>query len=97
MRPVFFTMAAREEMLDAMGWYDARRGGLGMRFAAEVDVLVARMAENPQQFTPAGKGVRRAALRDFPYGLYFLTKPDLIQVIACFHSIRDPRRWQERR
>jgi toxin ParE1/3/4 len=96
MPPVVFTLAAREEMFQAMDWYDARRPGLGERFAAEIDVLVGGIRENPDRFASVGKGVRRAMLRDFPYGLYFLADSDLIQVIACLHSSRNPMRWRGR-
>lgn len=92
-RDIRFTLAARAEVIDARDWYEARRIGLGQRFAAEVDWIVARMAENPEQFPIIRSDVRRAIFPRFPYGLYFRVLPEFVQVIACFHGRRDPTRW----
>ncbi|HSV28064.1 MAG TPA: type II toxin-antitoxin system RelE/ParE family toxin [Candidatus Omnitrophota bacterium] len=96
MPPVVFTAAARAEMFEAADWYESHGPGLGARFVADMDVLVARLRERPQQFPRIRQEIRRALFRKFPYALYFRINPDLVQVIACFHASRDPRRWHER-
>jgi toxin ParE1/3/4 len=58
---------------------------------AEIDSVVQRMADNPRQFPIVYKTLRRAPAKKFPYALFFLTEPDLLLVIACFHGSRDPR------
>lgn len=88
--------AAQAEVRDAVAWYELRQAGLGRTFLAELDGLMARISENPNQFPAIWRNVRRAMMRHFPYGLYFLIRPDVVQVIACFHSSRNPMRWQER-
>jgi len=42
------------------------------------------------------KTVRRARVKLFPYALFYVVDGDELLVIACFHSRRDPRRWQSR-
>jgi plasmid stabilization system protein ParE len=39
---------------------------------------------------------RRVILRRFPYGVFYEIHGDEVVVLACFHSSRDPREWQER-
>ena len=96
MHPVVFTQAAREELIKAQDWYEEEVSGLGRRFRKEVDVLVQRIGQNPQQFPVALKNVRRALLRRFPYSLFFAIEEDrAVLVIACFHASRDPARWQK--
>ena len=96
MQCVVFSPAARTEVTDAQDWYESEAQGLGRRFRDEVEAVVHRIEANPLLFSPAYKNVRRARLRNFPYALYFCVLPDSLFVIACFHSSRDPQRWQRR-
>ena len=93
---VILTPAARAELIDAQDWYEAESPGLGRRFRQAIDVLVERMSANPRQFPVVFKNVRRALVRRFPYALFFVVEDQTLLVIACFHSSRDPLRWQER-
>ena len=94
--PVVFTVAARADTLDAIDWYEARQGGMGKSFAGELDDITTRIGTNPLLFPVVRRGVRRAVLRRFPYGVFFRVLPDRVQVIACLHTSRDPRRWEAR-
>jgi toxin ParE1/3/4 len=95
-RLVVFTAAALAETTDALEWYGFRSQKLRERFEEELDDAVARVAENPLQFRMIYKGVRRTLLHRFPYRLFFRVLPDRVQVIACLHTSRSPRRWQRR-
>jgi plasmid stabilization system protein ParE len=96
MRPVYFTPAARVDFLDAFDWYETASPGLGNRFRDETDAVMQLIADNPQMFAEIYRGTRRALLKKFPYGLFYRIETDAIFVIACFHSSRDPRVWQQR-
>ena len=93
---VIFTQAARAELIDAQDWYEGEVSGLGRRFRAAIDVLIARMSKNPQQFPLVFENVRRALLRRFPYSLFFVIEDETLLVIACYHASRDPFHWQKR-
>ena len=93
---VVFTPEARAELIAAQAWYNRQASGLGRRFLDEVEHQVARIAAGPLRFPEVMVGVRRARLRQFPYGLFFQTAPDELVVIACFHSSRDPTIWRDR-
>jgi len=82
--------------MEARDWYAARNAELADRFVAEVESVVARIAALPQQFPVVHRHVRRARCRRFPYALFFRVAGGTLQVIACFHSKRDPRQWQRR-
>lgn len=96
MPSVIFSPAARTEFFEAADWYEAHGPGLGVRFSSDVDALVSRIEERPHQFPRIRQEIRRAVLRKFPYALYFRITPQVVQVIACFHASRNPRRWHER-
>lgn len=88
--------AARAELIEAQDWYESQQPGLGARFRKEVGATVQRMADQPTQFAAVFQDIRRAHVRHFPYGLFYRTEADALVVIACFHSSRDPKRWQRR-
>jgi plasmid stabilization system protein ParE len=96
MPSVVFSPAARAELIEARDWYAARNVELADRFVADVENIVARIAATPQQFPVVHRDVRRARCRRFPYALFFRVVGGTLQVIACFHSKRDPRQWQQR-
>jgi plasmid stabilization system protein ParE len=95
-RRVRFTPAARAELIEAQDWYERAASGLGFRFLTEIDRVAQRMADAPLQFALAYKAVRRARVKVFPYALFFVIDDDALLVIACFHSRRNPKRWQSR-
>jgi plasmid stabilization system protein ParE len=83
-------------LLEARAWYDKIRPELGERFALAVEATVEALAEHPLQFPVVYRNRRRAGVRRFPYGIFFEVHDNRIVVIACFHSRRNPRRWQSR-
>jgi plasmid stabilization system protein ParE len=88
--------AAEADVLAAALWYEQRSPGLGTEFLRAVDVTLAEIVRMPERYPFVRGDVRRAHLRRFPYGVYFVAAPDLISVVACMHARRDPRRWEER-
>jgi plasmid stabilization system protein ParE len=88
--------AAEADIASAALWYEQRAPGLGEEFLRSVDVALAEIARMPERFPIVHPACRRALLRRFPYGVYFVATPNLISVVACMHARRDPRRWQER-
>jgi plasmid stabilization system protein ParE len=48
------------------------------------------------RFAAVDKDRRRAGVRRFPYGFFFLVEATRIVVIACFHAKRHPTHWQRR-
>ncbi len=88
--------AAEADVLEAALWYEQRSPGLGTEFLRAVDVTLAEIARMPERFPLVYCESRRALLRRFPYGVFFVAAPDLVSVVAFMHARRDPRRWEER-
>ncbi len=85
---------AELEIFEAALRYEREREGLGFRFEAQVNTIFARLVENPFQCPAIEEGARRALVRDFPYGVFFTTKADLITVLAVLHLHRHPDTWK---
>lgn len=87
---------ARLDLEEATLWYEEQRTGLGERLAAEIDDLLARIAEGALQFPEVGEGVRRGLLHHLPYAIYFILEDNVAFVIAILHQRRDPNAWRRR-
>ena len=87
---------AQAELGAALEWYEAIQPSLTARFLDEYEGLIERLRENPWQFPAVHKSIRRAGFRHFPYGLLYRVHSDDVEIIACFHARRSPRRWQDR-
>lgn len=97
---VIYKAAAIGEIDDAFGAYEAERRGLGVGFLDELARIEGHLRVNPalyQRVGGSGPGseVRRAVLRRFPYGLFYVVDDGQmgaqVNVLACFHLYRDPR------
>jgi toxin ParE1/3/4 len=93
---IVFRAEAEEEFDEAFDWYDSQRVGLGAAFAEEVEKVITRVAANPLMHSVMLADIRKAVLRRFPYCVFYRPHPDRIEVIAVFHSSRDPALWQSR-
>jgi len=63
---------------------------LGIAFIGEIEHCLERASEVPRSFQVIHHGLRRAAVRRFPYCVYFREDADGIFVLAVFHASRDP-------
>ncbi|MBE0417109.1 MAG: type II toxin-antitoxin system RelE/ParE family toxin [Coriobacteriia bacterium] len=96
MRELIPSPATEDDILAAALWYEARSAGLGMDFIRAADAALAAVARSPHQYPVVHRKVRRVLMRRFPYAAYFVTDDRTVQVIACMHVRRDPRRWKAR-
>ena len=95
-RPLILRLDAEEDVAAAYHWYEERSPGLGAEFLRAVDAGLASIERNPEGNQELYKHARRALLRRFPYGLFYVSSPELIEVIGCIHTRRHPRRWRSR-
>jgi len=68
---VVFRPQARDELLQALDWYDKRLPGLGAQFARTVDAAVGAVTQFPEGFPKAYSDFRQCVLRRFPYSLVY--------------------------
>ncbi len=88
---------AEREIEAAFAWYDEQRPGLGREFLNELEVVYERIAAFPLIHTNVYRGLRRARLRRFPVGVFYLVTDTEIRVVAVVHFARHPAVWRSRR
>jgi plasmid stabilization system protein ParE len=88
--------AAAADLRAARKYYDESAHGLGDELAIDLDRLFARLVVFPHS-APLVDGyapVRRARLRRFPYGVFYLPGEDRIDVLRIVHAARAPGAWR---
>lgn len=96
-RIVRITSQSHREIIAAAKWYDKQRPGLGERFFNDVDWTIGSISERPGSFPDVYRGLRRAQLHDFPYGIFFSMSADECVILGVIDLRRNPKVWQERR
>lgn len=87
---------AELDIQNAFEWYEAQSLGLGSQFVRAVDTCLSSIVSNPLAYSTIYKQARRALIRRFPYGILYVFEPEIVSVIACFHTKRNPQSWQDR-
>lgn len=90
---VIFTKLARQEVEDAVRYYELEYEGLGRRFKEEVRKAALRTAAYPEAWSIARGDVRKCLLHKFPYKLMYSVEENYILVIAVAHQHRKPDYW----
>lgn len=101
MRSVRVLETAATEAAEAAAWYESNREGLGGDFREEFRLALERLHERP---TPGRlwpgrlgqRGVKRIALRRFPFFLVFVDVDSGSVVLAVAHHRRRPGYWRDK-
>jgi len=87
---------AERDVETAFAWYEEQRAGLGREFLHELDVVYERIAKFPILYAELYRGLRRARVRRFPVGVFYLVTPAEIHIVAVVHAARSPTVWRSR-
>jgi plasmid stabilization system protein ParE len=93
---VVYTRQAKDELKEAVEFYNSERAGLGFEFANEVRRTVQRVKEYPEAWTKLSENSRRARCRRFPFGIIYSFDSRSITILAVMHMKRKPGYWKGR-
>lgn len=79
----------RADLREAFDWYEERKPGLGLEFMAEVRLACRRLKQNPLRNAVRYADVRRVNMSRFPYGVFYVVRPEEIRILAVLHASRD--------
>jgi toxin ParE1/3/4 len=65
-------------------------------FFKRINLGFENVKKNPNSFPIAHKDVRKYVVKKFPFVIYYRIVDTVIQVIAIFHTSRNPEIWNER-
>ena len=84
---------AAQEISQAHAWYEQRREGLGERFMLEAEHRFDQINRHPTLFPTVYQMIRKAPLRAFPYGIYYLAAGNQIIVLRVLHHRQRHPTW----
>lgn len=89
---------AHDEVINAYNWYEDKQPNLGDSFLAEIDKVIAVIAEKPRLFPKVNRNFRKALVANFPFVIIFEYYPQLKTVhIASIRHMRRGKRGKFRR
>ena len=94
--PVVLRAEAEKEFDEAFDWYEGKRPGLGVDFAAQVQQIFDGISANPHMHGTVFRDVRKAVVNRFPYCVFYRVEVSQVLVVAVFHSKRNSGVWKKR-
>jgi plasmid stabilization system protein ParE len=95
-KEAIFHPEARAEMRESFEFYEARLGGLGLRFLSAVEQTVERISTHPETGAPLASEFRKRIVSGFPYNIIYRVWEDYIYLVAVAHHHRRPGYWRDR-
>lgn len=87
---------AVREIGEAYEWYEIQLPHLGTEFLGAFDAQFKVIGETPLLYAETQRGVRRALLSHFPYGVFYALSGDIVSILGVIHTSRNPRGWPRR-
>lgn len=81
---------------EAYEWYEEQVPGLGHDLIEALESMFEVIGRSPGLYAETQRGVRRALLSRFPYGVFYATKGAIVSILGVVHTSRDPRSWPRR-
>ena len=88
----------KQDIKEAVLWYNREKVCFGAMFLKEIKKEVNRIVENPLTYEVRYATIRIAFLKKFPYGIHFeyLEIENQVDILAVFHTSRNPENWKDR-
>jgi plasmid stabilization system protein ParE len=89
---VIFEPDAEAEFAEACTWYRSQRNGLDRQLIQRVEETLQHIVDAPNSYPIAHQKLRRAAVKQFPFIIFYETVDDIVRVFAVYHTKRNPER-----
>lgn len=96
MKPVKYHRLAAGELIASAKFYQDRKAQLGTAFLAVVESALPAIQRNPDLGKPGKHGSRSWKIKQFPFRIVYLERPDTIWIVAVAHLNRRPDYWSRR-
>ncbi len=93
---VDLTSEAKNDLFDAVDYYEDKEQGLGKCLRDEVASMLITIASAPYLWRERAAGYRRVNCPVFPYYVAYVIRDGVLVVIAIAASRRKPGYWHKR-
>ena len=95
--PVVLRDEAQAEFDEAFDYYETQRAGRSVDFGHVCRTYSIASLRTPEFHATVLSDVRKTVVSRFPYCVYYRADAARVEIIAVFHTSRDPSIWQARR
>jgi len=88
------TEDAKNDLKEATEWYEDKKEGLGEEFLNEVEKTFQTIELNPLQNQKVRGNIRRALVKRFSFGVFYIVKNIKIIINRVVHTSRNPKEWK---
>jgi len=81
---------ANIEIIEAYGYYEVKRIGLGEEFLEHLDLYFDRITANPEHFPQKRKPYREAFIKRFPFLIIYEIIEQKVIVYSVFNTWQNP-------
>ena len=93
---IIFNELARDELNDAVDFYNLELSELGNNFKEEMKKSINRIINYPTAWPTITQNIRKYILHNFPYKILYSIEKDHIYMVAIAHQHRKPNYWIDR-
>jgi plasmid stabilization system protein ParE len=91
-----FHPEARDELYEAVNFYETREIGPGLEFLEEIYSTILRIIEFPENYPRYSENTRKCLTNRFPFTVIYQIKKNEIFIATFAHQSRSPGYWKER-
>ena len=96
MRKIIILPFAELDIKDSVNYYANIEEGLEGKYLKVIHHAFLMISENPLSFPIVKYSIRKFALKDFPFNVFYVLEKDTIYITAVFHGKRNPKVWKTR-
>jgi plasmid stabilization system protein ParE len=87
---------AEEDFDNSYYYYAKESQKVADNFLKQVDSSFVQILKNPEGYVLAIVEIRKYVMKKYPFVIYYRVQEAIIQIVAIFHSSRNPEIWKER-
>lgn len=91
-----FHPGAKEELFEAINYFEKCRSELGLEFVKEIFSTIQRIIHFPSAWSKFSENTRRCLTNRFPFGVIYQIIENKIIIIAVMQLNRKPNYWKKR-
>ena len=94
---IAFGSKVEADLTESYDYYEQQSNGLGAEFLISVEAALYQIERNPLHFQKVYKNKRKANLKRFPFGIFYIVSKETVLILAVIHLTRDPKTWKSRK
>lgn len=94
---IIFGSEVEADLTESYDHYEKQLNGLGSEFLLSVEAALNQIERSPLHFQKIYKNKRKANLKRFPFGVFYIVTKETVLILAVIHLSRDPKTWKLRK